>query len=234
VFEWGPTFGDAFSIQNDSDGGLKGSTNMSKVYNNDTGLDGETLLTGSEHFKVKEVEVFWIFTGNLWPWIVQPSPQPGGLDSRIIADIPEIFAEFRGKRLQILWRGSRDGFGAAEFHRRCDNHVNTVTVILNTEGDIFGGFTPVPWDSRDFSYSEEHCQGNDSLKTCLFTLKNTFSVPPRKLLLKEDMKSQAINCNRNLGQVLVMKVICLFPITATQIETVGLTVLEVLTSMTSR
>jgi hypothetical protein len=72
-----------------------------------------------------------------------PLPPPPKLDSLIISDFPEIFAEFRGKHFGILWRGSRDGFAANQFHRRCDGHANALTVILDTKGNIFGGFTPV-------------------------------------------------------------------------------------------
>jgi uncharacterized coiled-coil protein SlyX len=72
--------------------------------------------------------------------------QTAGLDSRIVSGFPEIFAEFR--KFSLLWRGSRDGFRAHEFHRRCDGRANTLTVILDTKGNIFGGFTPVEWESR--------------------------------------------------------------------------------------
>jgi hypothetical protein len=65
------------------------------------------------------------------------------LDSMIVSDFPEIFAEFGGQRFSLLWRGSRDGFGASDFHSRCDGHANTLTVILDTDGNIFSGFTPV-------------------------------------------------------------------------------------------
>jgi hypothetical protein len=41
------------------------------------------------------------------PSLPAPAPFPG---SAIISDFPEIFAEFRGKHFEILWRGSRDGF----------------------------------------------------------------------------------------------------------------------------
>jgi hypothetical protein len=50
----------------------------------------------------------------------------------------------------LLWQGSRDGFGAREFHRRCDGHANTLTVIEDTAGNVFGGFTPIAWESPPF------------------------------------------------------------------------------------
>jgi hypothetical protein len=49
----------------------------------------------------------------------------------------------------LLWRGSRDGFDAAAFRRFCDGKASTVTVIKNTIGFIFGGFTSIPWSSSE-------------------------------------------------------------------------------------
>jgi hypothetical protein len=52
------------------------------------------------------------------------APPIPALDSVIISDFPEIFAEFRRKKFSLLWRGGRDGFGARDFHSRCDGHAN--------------------------------------------------------------------------------------------------------------
>jgi predicted nucleic acid-binding Zn-ribbon protein len=72
----------------------------------------------------------------------QQSWQPW-LDSDILSFFPKIFDEFREKRFSLPWRGGPDGFAAAAFHGRCDGHANTLTVILDTNGNVFGGFTPV-------------------------------------------------------------------------------------------
>jgi hypothetical protein len=105
----------------------------------------------------------------------RPSPQPPvpSFDSRIISAIPEIFAEFRKNQISLLWRGSRDGFKAQEFHGRCEGHANTLTVISDTKGNIFGGFTPVEWESRtpNSEWDGFNClKADDSLKSFLFTL----------------------------------------------------------------
>jgi hypothetical protein len=43
---------------------------------------------------------------------------------------------FQGwKHFKLLWRGSRDGFGAAELHRRCDGRANTLMFIADTDGN---------------------------------------------------------------------------------------------------
>jgi archaellum component FlaC len=72
---------------------------------------------------------------------------PSGWNSVIVPNFPEIFAEFKAKKLKLLWRGSRDGFQPSDFHKRCNGHPNTLTVILDTDGNIFGGYTPVKWES---------------------------------------------------------------------------------------
>jgi len=47
----------------------------------------------------------------------------------------------------LLYSGTRDGFGAADFHSKCDDHKNTLT-ILKAKGTsyIFGGFTSINWN----------------------------------------------------------------------------------------
>jgi hypothetical protein len=122
--------------------------------------------------------------------IPPPAPPPSGWDSAIVPDFPVIFKEFREKKFTLLWRGSRDGFGGCAFHRRCDGHANTLTVILDTDGNIFGGFTPVAWKSGDW-----HSKADPSLKSFLFTLMNPHNFPARRFALKAEKKDQAIYCN---------------------------------------
>jgi hypothetical protein len=75
-----------------------------------------------------------------------PPHSTPSFDSQIISDFPEIFTEFQRKRFSLLLRDSRDGFKAQEFHGGCDNHANTLTVILDTNGNIVRGFTLVKWE----------------------------------------------------------------------------------------
>jgi hypothetical protein len=113
-------------------------------------------------------------------------PRPDAFSSLIVPDFPALFAEFRGKRFPLLWRGTRDGFGADEFHRRCDGHANTLTLVLDTDGNIFGGFTPLEWDSG------ESPKADASLKSFIFTLKNPHNGPAKKFALKAEAKEKAI------------------------------------------
>jgi hypothetical protein len=118
-----------------------------------------------------------------------------GFDSLIVTELAPIFDEFRGKRFTLLWRGSRGGFGYGEFHRRSDGHANTLTLILDTDGNIFGGFTPVTWESQT-STTEK---ADDTLRSFLFTLKNPHNHPARRFPLTVKRKAVAIDCNVNSG-----------------------------------
>jgi hypothetical protein len=147
--------------------------------------DGLFLL--SESFDIPSESVWECAVGG-----ITRSPPPR-FDSQIISEFPEIFTEFRGTQFSLLWRGSRDGFKANDFHVRCDGHANTLTVILDTKGNIFGGFTPVKWESGN-----SH-KADDSLKSFLFTLKNPHNIPARRFPLKAEMKHSAIYCLSGYG-----------------------------------
>jgi hypothetical protein len=126
-----------------------------------------------------------------------------GFASLIVADFPALFAEFRGKRFALLWRGSRDGFGARHFHGRCDGHAPTLTLIEDTEGNIFDGFTLVEWESRKHNgkrgLEDNRWKADPSLKSFLFTLKNPHNLPARKFALKAKNKDRAIYCRSSWG-----------------------------------
>jgi hypothetical protein len=114
-----------------------------------------------------------------------------------------IVAEFSRKRFQLLWRGSRDGFSGSDFHGRCDGHANTLTVIFDTNGNIFGGFTPAKWESRKWNgkYGKENnlAKADDSEKSFIFTLKNEHKVGERRFGLKSEEKWRAIYCDSGYG-----------------------------------
>jgi hypothetical protein len=129
-----------------------------------------------------------------------------GFASLIVANFPALFAEFRGKRFTLLWRGSRDGFGAEDFHRRCDGRGRTLTLIEDTEGNVFGGFTPVEWESRKWdgaastALGRHNClKADPSQKSFVFTLKNPRNFPAKKFGLKAEKKDEAIFCDSECG-----------------------------------
>jgi hypothetical protein len=55
----GPYFDDIY-VSDDCNANTDSRTSLGYRYINDTGLDGETVFTGSPNFKVKEIEIFEI------------------------------------------------------------------------------------------------------------------------------------------------------------------------------
>jgi hypothetical protein len=114
-----------------------------------------------------------------------------GFESQMIKDYPMILKEFEKKRWKLLYLGSRDGFGASNFHRKCDNERNTLTLIRTTKDFIFGGFTPIAWDSSSGD------KPDNSGLSFLFSLKNPRNDEPHKFKLKSG--KNAINCSSSYG-----------------------------------
>jgi hypothetical protein len=92
--------------------------------------------------------------------------------SAILKTYPSPLRQFSSKKWTLLYRGSRDGFHAANFHKKCDSCANTVTLILSTNGCVFGGFTSVPWDSAN-SWRRDLTP-----PSFLFSVKNCAGIPP--------------------------------------------------------
>jgi len=70
----------------------------------------------------------------------------------------------------LRYRGSRNGFGGAQFHALCNNVGPTVTIIRSSGGYLFGGYNPNSWASTS-GYST----GGGSF---IFTLTNPYGSPP--------------------------------------------------------
>ena len=56
--------------------------------------------------------------------------------------------ELTQKRMTLLFRASENSFKASAFHESCDGHPNTITIIQSHHGNIFGGYTDIPWASE--------------------------------------------------------------------------------------
>ena len=82
--------------------------------------------------------------------------------------------DLNNRKWSLLYRGSRDGFEASYFHSRCDGLPNTLTIVKSTNGNIFGGYTTIPWESikydKDNGYMYDFC-------AFLFSLVNNENIP---------------------------------------------------------
>jgi len=50
--------------------------------------------------------------------------------------------------LELLFKCSRDGYKAEDFHRICDGKENTLSVIESHKGKIFGFFASIAWETN--------------------------------------------------------------------------------------
>eukprot|EP00347_Sterkiella_histriomuscorum_P018566 403345029 len=58
-------------------------------------------------------------------------------------------------KLQLIYRGTRDGFKAKSFHQKCDNQGPTLSLIKSEHEKVFGGFASISWQSDNTFHSDD-------------------------------------------------------------------------------
>ena len=98
----------------------------------------------------------------------------------------KIEEKFPGSSYKLLYKGSRDGDGASEFHSRCDDAEKTLVIVKDNYNNIFGGFTTQDWGG-------EYLQKKDD-EAFIFSVgkRKTYDVIPDQ---------NAIGCYPNFGPV---------------------------------
>eukprot|EP00457_Paulinella_chromatophora_P005564 gb/GEZN01005581.1/.p1 GENE.gb/GEZN01005581.1/~~gb/GEZN01005581.1/.p1 ORF type:complete len:489 (-),score=102.28 gb/GEZN01005581.1/:270-1736(-) len=77
------------------------------------------------------------------------------LDAKLKKSLLKMFNGAKGIKLDLIYRGSRDGFTGSSFHLKCDGHGPTLTVIKPSHNNnIFGGYSEHEWSSSG-SYSSQ-------------------------------------------------------------------------------
>jgi len=115
----------------------------------------------------------------------KPSESIGELfgESTILSGSAQIFGEtlnewvgcHKDQKWKLIYKGSRDGFKAFDFHQNCDNRGATYTIV-KSGNSIFGGYNPHSW-LRPPMFGE-YRKGEGSF---LFSLVNVYCLPPTKL-----------------------------------------------------
>jgi len=114
---------------------------------------------------------------SLWSEIYKI--QTKNFDSIILNEIErgneflEKLYEWTGHRkMELLYRGTRDGDGSNIFHNKCDNQGPTIVLCKNEKENIFGGYSSISWTSNSSYYA-----ANGSF---IFTLSNIHGTAPTK------------------------------------------------------
>jgi hypothetical protein len=92
--------------------------------------------------------------------------------------LEETFAKWLPSHsFSMLYKATRDGFGPKDFHNACDNKGPSISIIRTKQGDLCGGYSPLPWSS----------DGDETTHPdlFLFTLSNPHKIPPTQFKLKK-------------------------------------------------
>ena len=100
--------------------------------------------------------------------------------------IKKIEDKYPGSSYNLLYKGTRDGDGASDFHSKCDEAEKTLLLVEDSMGNRFGGFTSQDWGG-------EYLQKKDD-EAFIFSIdKNKiYDVIPNQ---------NAIGCYPNFGPV---------------------------------
>eukprot|EP01083_Nonionella_stella_P170303 579275_1 len=84
----------------------------------------------------------------------------------------QLLSESKVKHMdfELLYRASEHEFSALKFHELCDGMAPTVTIIETEFGNVFGGFTSVPWSSQT--------QWENDVDAFLFLLRSNEATQP--------------------------------------------------------
>jgi hypothetical protein len=61
--------------------------------------------------------------------------------SVLVTEFSLIYVTFPEKRFTVLFHRSSDRFQAGNFHPGCEHHPGTLTIILDSNGNVWGGYT---------------------------------------------------------------------------------------------
>jgi hypothetical protein len=104
--------------------------------------------------------------------------------------VKQLEAWLPGKRFELLYRASRDGWASNCFHKRCDNRGPTLCVFKSTNNCMFGGYTDRPWTSMNCYQASAHA--------FLFSLRGIDRTDAVRLGVERN-GGHAIYCGANQG-----------------------------------
>ena len=127
------------------------------------------------------------------------------IDGRIMRMMNKENKDFKGKDndflFKLVYRGTRDGDSAKEFHKRCDKIGQNITLVKTDKDKIFGGFTKCNWEipekclkEMEEEDTESGIQKKDEYSFC-FTLGSEKKIYEHC----EEEEKEAIFCSPKFG-----------------------------------
>ena len=85
------------------------------------------------------------------------------------------------KKMELLYKATRDGFSGQDFRNKCDSQGETWTIVEDVKGNVFGGYTSVSWKGGNGHVGDSSAY--------LFTLVNPHGIPPTQYKQKDQSHS---------------------------------------------
>ena len=119
-------------------------------------------------------------------------------DFFLFSKLKEMYQYNRFIRLILVYRGSKNGDRAKNFHTKCDLIGPNITLIRTKKGFIFGGFTIKSWKHlyKDVKKDNDEYGTEYNDKECF-----CFSVDLQKIYLNEKPNENVIFCNNKYGAI---------------------------------
>ena len=124
-----------------------------------------------------EIRICSIYQDLMSNWTKIYKIKTGFFDSVILNEIKKgeeylnKLYEWTGyKKMELLYRATRDGSDSNIFHNKCDNQGPTICLCKNDKGSIFGGYISSSWTSEEGPHGASH--------SFLFALLNIHGTVP--------------------------------------------------------
>ena len=143
------------------------------------GKETNCLINNLSPKTIYEFRICSFYDDVIGEWTQIQEIETKSIDSLILKEskkdkefLEEICKWCECKNLELLFRGTKDGMTANDFHNKCDNQGPTVSLIKNDKDHIFGGYASISWT---------RIEGNKNApKSFLFTLSNMYNTQPTK------------------------------------------------------
>ena len=112
----------------------------------------------------------------------------------------------KGQAWTLIYRGSRDGWQASNFHAACDGKGPTLVLVLGAAGDdgrefVAGGYAASPWTSDVRYVADPESARSVRRGSFLFSLVDAAGHGPVQLRLKDPADGKAQNHRKHAGLI---------------------------------
>ena len=151
--------------------------NFTKIYE---GNNFNFLIQDLSEYTDYEVRICCSCNGFIGSWSTIKKVRTSNKNYSIILEQSQKKNEFTKKlldwtgykRMELIYRATRDGSTSKDFHKKCDNQGPTISLFKNDKGYIFGGYASISWFDKG-----RHKSAPDSF---IFTLSNIYNTEPAK------------------------------------------------------